>query len=337
MLSVDVAIFYAAWVVGGPFPSHIPLEALDGIGIVSLYGAGAYVTAIALYHARILESKSELEREARGHRRTAEALAAAKDAADAAARAKAEFLATMSHELRTPLNAIIGFSDVILAERFGPLANARYLHYAKDINRSGAHLLEIVNDILEIAKAESGRLELAEEVVDIPLLAKGMEALFADRVEETGIRFDCVLPDFVPLLRADERRVKQMLVSLLDYAFKFTPQGGAVRLAAAAQPRRGLAIVVEDTGIGFDPKLKPRLVEAFFQADSSLARRHEGTGLGLPIVDLIIRAHGGTLELEPRRDCRGTRATITFPRERLVRSEADLPSEMLPLLDAAYP
>jgi signal transduction histidine kinase len=335
MLAVNLAIFYVAFVLGHPSPQRIPAEALSGIGLISLCGAGFYVTAMALYHARMLASRSELAREAREHRNTASQLLAAKELAEAADRAKSEFLATMSHELRTPLNAIIGFSEVMLTEGFGPLGNPRYVEYAKDIHESGGHLLEVINDILEIAKAGS-RQDLAEEVAAVGAVVDAASRLVAPRVEKANLTLTISLPADLPHLRCDPRKLKQMLLNLLSNAVKFTPAGGAIAVRASMHARRGLSISVEDTGVGIAPENIAHVIRPFFQVDSTLGRRHEGTGLGLALVDAMIRQHGGALRLDSEPG-RGTVATISFPRERLAYSGDDLWIDVLPPLAISYP
>jgi signal transduction histidine kinase len=334
-LAVNAAVFYAAVALGGSPPRRIPAEALSQIGLVSLFCAGLYATAMALYQARMLASKSELEREARNHRETTLKLIAAKESAEAADRTKSEFLATMSHELRTPLNAIIGFSEVMLGEGFGPLGSKRYTEYAKDINQSGSHLLEVINDILEIAKAGS-RQTLAEEVVAVADVVNSACRLVAPRAEKAGLSLSVSIPADLPALRGDPRKIKQMLLNLLANAVKFTPKGGRVDVGAAAHPKRGLSIAIEDTGIGIAAENIAHVVRPFFQVDSTLGRRHEGTGLGLSLVDAVIRQHGGALRLDSKPG-RGTVATINFPRERLVYSAGDLPIDALTPLPISYP
>ena len=316
-LVVDLAIFYLAYRLAGGFPAHVPLEALSTVGIVSIFCAGLYVTMMALYYARIVASRSELAREVLRHKATAVMLVEAKDSAEAANRAKTEFLATMSHELRTPLNAVIGFSEMMVEELFGPLGHDNYRGYAKDVQNSGQHLLAIINDILDIAKAESGKVQLTEEILDCQEVIQSVSRLLRPRVDKAGLALVADIASGLPHLRADSRKVKQILLNLLTNAVKFTPSGGRVEISASAEADRGLAIVVSDTGTGIAQEHLAKVLEPFTQVDGSLSRRHEGTGLGLPLVVLMMNQHGGTLQLESGVG-KGTTARVTFPPARLV-------------------
>ncbi len=249
-------------------------------------------------------------------------LRAAKEQAELANRTKSEFLANMSHELRTPLNAVIGFSEMMMVEVFGPLGNPHYDAYAKSINDSGRHLLEVINDILDVSKIEAGRLELIEEEVSAPRLVESTVRLIRERAVSAGLVLEVRVPEDLPLFRADQRRVKQILLNLLSNAIKFTPVGGRVRIAAALDGAGALAITVSDTGIGMAPDDVSKAMAAFGQIDSALARRHEGTGLGLPLSRSLAELHGGSMTLtsEPGR---GTSVTVTFPAARLVPEEPE--------------
>jgi signal transduction histidine kinase len=245
------------------------------------------------------------------------ALFEAVDAAEAANRAKSEFLANMSHELRTPLNAIIGFSDVINEEHFGAIGNPRYKSYVGDILLSARHLLTLINDILDVAKIEAGKLELEEAAAEPAELCHRALRLVQDRAARAGIVLACELPGALPRLRVDPRKVKQILLNLLSNAIKFTPRGGRVELAAARRADGGFGFSVRDSGIGIAPEDQPTALAAFGQVDSQLNRKFDGTGLGLPLSRALANLHGGDLELESAPG-QGTTVTVILPKERLL-------------------
>ncbi len=240
----------------------------------------------------------------------------AKDEAELASRTKTEFLANMSHELRTPLNAIIGFSDILTSQIFGPLGDPRYVEYSGDIRDSGYHLLQLINDVLDVSKIEFGKVELTEETVDLPAIVESSLRLMRDRADAAGVKLSQFLAPLLPAIQADSRRLKQVLLNLLSNSVKFTPAGGRVVVRVEAGPE-GCRIDVEDTGIGIAPDDLDEALRPFGQIDSRLARKYEGTGLGLPLSKALVELHGGKLELVSAPG-KGTTATVWLPASRLV-------------------
>jgi signal transduction histidine kinase len=234
----------------------------------------------------------------------------------------------MSHELRTPLNAIIGFSEIIETEILGPVGNVKYHDYASDIHESGQHLLDLINDILDLSKVESGLDELHEEDIEIPDLAHSVWRLIQQRAHKQGVHLILELPEEPPPLHADLRKLKQILVNLMSNAIKFTDAGGEVAMKVWCRGYKGYVFQVSDTGIGIAIEDIPKALSQFGQVDSALGRRHEGTGLGLPLTKALIEQHGGTLDLQSQVGV-GTTVTVRFPAERIVGSphEAEAVSE----------
>jgi len=236
---------------------------------------------------------------------------------EAANRAKNDFLAIMSHELRTPLNAIIGFSEIIANQMFGPVGQPKYADYASDIRSSGTHLLSIINDILDISKAEAGKLLLEEEPIDpVESLNRAMR-MFRQRASELGVELSFRVRDDIPWIIADPRLFNQVAINLTSNALKFTPEGGHVWIEIGLDAARNLALTVRDTGIGVKKADIVRIFEPFVQVENAMSRTHQGTGLGLPLVRKIMSLHGGTVELESETG-QGTTVTATFPKSRFV-------------------
>ncbi|HEY4344719.1 MAG TPA: HAMP domain-containing sensor histidine kinase [Parvibaculum sp.] len=236
---------------------------------------------------------------------------------EAANRAKNDFLAIMSHELRTPLNAIIGFSEIIANQMFGPVGQEKYADYAGDIRSSGTHLLSIINDILDISKAEAGKLQLEEEPIDpVEALNRSMR-MFRQRASEIGVELSFRVRDDIPWIIADPRLFNQVAINLTSNALKFTPEGGRVWIEIGIDASGNFTLKVRDTGIGIKAADMKRVFEPFVQVENAMSRTHQGTGLGLPLVRKIMGLHGGSVELESIVN-EGTTVTATFPKSRFV-------------------
>ncbi len=266
--------------------------------------------------AELQSSKSALEKQGEEIVRLAEDLAEARDQAEDANRTKSMFLATMSHELRTPLNAIIGFSELIGGEMFGPVGNDSYREYANDIRDSGQHLLDLINDILDLSKLESGSDELQEDNIDISEVARSAKWLIAGRAQGDNIALETEIADGLPMLFADGLKLKQILINLLSNAIKFTDPGGKVTLKAWCSTKGGYVFQVIDTGIGIALEDISKALTPFQQIDNRLNRKYEGTGLGLPLSKSLAEMHGGSLDLQSQVGV-GTTVTVRFPAERI--------------------
>lgn len=243
---------------------------------------------------------------------TQQQLEAAKNAAEDASTFKSNFLANMSHELRTPLNAILGFADILRQQSFGPVGNEKYVEYSEDIHHSGQHLLELINDILDLSAIEAGKLELYIEAVDVAEVINASVKLVASQAEAKGVQVQIRVEDNVPLLFADKRRVMQVIINLLTNAVKFTPEGGEISVAAFVGDPAELQITVSDTGSGMDTVAQERAMAKFGRANSEVARKSEGTGLGLPLCKSLMELHDGRFELLSAPD-KGTIVRLRFP------------------------
>jgi len=260
----------------------------------------------------------QLQELMRGHRERAVA-------AEEASRAKSTFLATISHELRTPLNAIIGFSDILKNQMFGPLGSARYRGYVDDIHGSGIHLLSLVNDLLDLAKAEAGKHELHEDNLDLGEIAGTCRRLMAERAYDAGVRLDVVDRFGGCLFRGDERKMRQIILNLLSNSVKFTPSGGLVAVDVGLSEQGGLQLVVRDSGIGMAAADIAKALEPFGQVSDVMTRETGGTGLGLPLTVKLVELHDGTLAIDSAPG-NGTAVTLTFPADRTVRPAQPHPS-----------
>ncbi|MDH5558075.1 MAG: PAS domain S-box protein [Alphaproteobacteria bacterium] len=246
-------------------------------------------------------------------------LMAARDDAELASRAKSEFLANMSHELRTPLNAILGFSEVIRSQVLGPVGVEKYVEYADDVHKSGEHLLDIISDILDVARIDAGHIVLDEDKVSIAQLIKSSLAFIRERAKAGGLTVTVKLPPKLPHIRCDRRKLKQVIINLLSNAVKFTRRDGEISLAARIDEQTGDAVIeVRDNGIGMALTDIPRVMEPFTQIGSSMTRQHEGTGLGLPLVKKLTELHGGSIEMESEPGV-GTVVRVRLPATRVIR------------------
>lgn len=234
----------------------------------------------------------------------------------AANHAKSEFLAIVSHELRTPLNAIIGFSEFLKLEMFGPLGSGRYRSYAEDIYTSGQHLLQIINDILDLSRAEANKLELSEDEFELEAVIDTCMRMFRNKASEDGVRLVWE-SDVGVTLKADQRLTTQALINLLSNAIKFTGKGGQVLVSVCEDENGSCCLAVSDTGIGIAEADIPRIMEPFVQVESSISRQHEGLGLGLPLVKRIAELHGGRVDVESTVG-KGTRVEIILTAERVL-------------------
>ena len=229
-----------------------------------------------------------------------------------ASRAKSEFLANMSHELRTPLNAIIGFSDLIGDLTAGDPVAKKTCEYAGLVNRAGKHLLNIITDILDISKIESGTFELDLERHSLRDLIAVGAALVGPRIAEKKQTLELKLPAALPTIEVDGRRLKQVLINLLSNAHKFTPEGGRIIVTATLGADKTVTVCVQDTGIGMTEEQIAVALKPFGQVSSGRTRRHEGIGLGLPITKALIEQHGGSLFVTSKENI-GTTVTFTLP------------------------
>lgn len=270
---------------------------------------------------RMREHIAELEATQYALEKTSGDLTLALEAAQAASTSKSAFLASMSHELRTPLNAILGFSEAMRHEMYGPLGAPRYKEYLGHIHDSGSHLLSLINDILDIARNDAGRGELQEETFDPVKQVRDTIAMMSAQAAKAKVALMGDIAPDLPCLKGDQRRMRQILLNLVSNALKFTPSGGKVTVRVFRN-QQGFVLQVADTGIGIAHSDFHKALEPFGQVDSSLARKYEGIGLGLPLTRQMVELHGGSLELDSVVG-QGTTVTIVLPAWRLVsRAEA---------------
>jgi signal transduction histidine kinase len=296
------------------FVEHAPVTTTAFINIPV---EGIVVAApLILYSRRVIrelaKSRGELEV-------MTDKLAVAANEARESSKAKSAFLANMSHELRTPLNAILGFSEIMKDQHLGPVSNPRYLSYAGDIHSSGRHLLGIINDILDLAKIESGKMTLddAEEFALVPALSASL-AMLKGLGDKHGVTVRGEWDEEDVRLVAVERMVRQIVINLVGNAVKFTPHGGSVVLSGGAHADGGYILRVRDTGVGMSESEIANALTPFGQNRAKMAVQHEGTGLGLPLAKAMIELHGGSLSVDSQPN-RGTCITLLFPPERMAQ------------------
>jgi PAS domain S-box-containing protein len=269
--------------------------------------------------AELEEQRQRLEDQAVRLGEVAEGLSLARRAAEraraeaeSANRAKSEFLASMSHELRTPLNSILGFSEVIRDQVFGPVGMRRYVDYAADIHESGRHLLDLINDVLDLSKIEAGKLELKPTLLDVDTLLDQCIRMVRERADRKNLTLKLIMGKRRPALFADERAVRQIMFNLLSNAVKFTPVDGRIEVSAVQQADASVRIAVSDTGCGIPAAQIARLMLPFEQLDNRFSRDSEGTGLGLAIAKSMAALHNGLLEIDSKEGL-GTTASLIFP------------------------
>jgi two-component system cell cycle sensor histidine kinase PleC len=254
----------------------------------------------------------------------------ARHRAEAANVAKSRFLAQMSHELRTPLNAILGFSEVMKSEIFGAHAVPVYKEYSGDIHNSGVHLLNLINEILDLSRIEAGRYELNEEAVSLVGIVADCHHLMKLRASSRGITIHEVFEHAMPRLWADERAIRQVMLNLLSNSIKFTPQGGEIWLKAGWTASGGQYLSVRDSGSGIPEDEIPVVLASFGQGSNSIKSAEQGAGLGLPIAKNLIDLHGGTFTLKSKLRI-GTEVIVTFPPERVMSALAPMSDDSPPL------
>jgi len=240
--------------------------------------------------------------------------------------AKSRFLATMSHELRTPLNAIMGFSEVMQAEVLGPIGNNSYKGYIDDIHNSGKHLLNVINEILDLSRIEAGRHELKEEALNLVHIIDEARHMVQLKAKAKNITLATQFEDDLPLIWADERAVRQIALNLLSNALKFTPTGGTIWLKVGWTSGAGQYFSVRDTGPGIPEEEIPIVLSSFGQGSIAIKSAEQGSGLGLPIVQALVHMHDGRFELKSKLR-EGTEAIVAFPRKRVL--------EVMPPVDGA--
>jgi signal transduction histidine kinase len=253
-------------------------------------------------------------------KRYARSLVTSSQEAEDANRAKSEFLANMSHELRTPLNAIMGFSDMLKQEVFGPLGSSKYSEYSEHIYDSGNHLLSIINDILDLSKIEAGKLSLREKEIDLIGIIRETSHFISTKADEKNIHIKVTNSDKIDLIFADARIIKQILINILSNAIKFTPPEGTVAISTSLSEDNEICISIKDNGIGMSPTELKKAMQPFGQAGNAFTRQNQGTGLGIPLVEKLMKMHQGSLIIRSKKGA-GTEVILTFPADRTLNTK----------------
>jgi two-component system cell cycle sensor histidine kinase PleC len=307
---------------------HGYILALMAVTAQCYFGLLAY----QLYSATLATLQARAEKDALiGELEQAKAISdEARNRAEAANISKSQFLAQMSHELRTPLNAILGFSEVMKGEVFGAHSVPAYKDYSNDIHNSGQHLLNLINEILDLSRIEAGRYELNEEAVQLAGVVEDCHHLLKMRAKSRGITIHKIFQDDLPRVWADERAVRQICLNLLANAIKFTPQGGEVWLKVGWTAAGGQYVSIKDNGPGIPEEEIPIVMSSFGQGSTTIKSAEQGAGLGLPIAKSLIDLHGGTFALKSKLRV-GTEVVVTFPPERVMAALAPMQDPAPPI------
>jgi len=303
------AILSLARLVFGGGPAALPLALLLSVTFVFAY---LFARMARRYFETMLRTRFANDDLAVELRATRDDALRKRFEAEAANASKTTFLANMSHELRTPLNAILGFSELIAHETLGPVGTARYREYATDINASGAHLLSLINDILDVAKIESGKMDIEPRALDPKSAIEKALVVVLARARDKQQHLSIEIAKGGASLYADERALKQVVINLTSNAVKFTPEGGNITVSGGPTSDGGYELCVEDDGPGVSPELLDRIFLPFNQIDNRYNRQVGGTGLGLSLVRGLVELHGGRAWIESDVGA-GVRAYVYFP------------------------